>query len=218
MSGNEESRRETRSASKPSQKPTREREPHNGTETTLPLESPELVQKVAGPLAPRTRSVLPSAPKMPQYLNGNGEFDRSQAACLQYTTWYSVRDLMTTVKSINKINFSIVKQRQQALTSLNGLNDDCPYSITRRFPANAHYVCAGKGDWVRKVQQLRTSLAYKETSFRGGPTPPASACTDANDSCLAFYNACSAIIMQVAQRDFVYDQGSFERDFALTWV
>lgn len=158
------------------------------------------------------------APKMPGYLNTNGEFNRSQASCLQYTTWYSVRDLMATIKSINKINFSIVEQRQQALTSLNSISDDCPYSLNTRFPQDGHYVCAGKGDWVRKIQQLRTSLAYKEVTLRGGPTPPAASTTDANDSCIAFYNACSAIITQVAQRDFVHDRQSFERDFALTWI
>lgn len=52
--------------------------------------------------------------------------------------WYNVRELMTTLRAILKINFSIVEQRQQALLQLNNLNDEAPFTMNRCFQNVVH--------------------------------------------------------------------------------
>lgn len=143
-------------------------------------------------------------------------YNASTADRMSYVPWYNVRDLVSAVRSMQRINFSVVEKRAQALDTLNNVNDDVPYAADKRFPETGLYICAGKGDWARKIQQLRTSLSFKEP-VKDARTPAGST-NDGNDASLAFYNACTAIMSQVAQGDYVYSQKKFEEEFGLNWA
>lgn len=148
---------------------------------------------------------------MPCYV----DYDESPAVAMEYSVWYNVADLMVAIKSLLKVNFSIVESRQQALSTFNNLETAAPFACDRRFPEKGLYVTLGKGDWARKVQQLRTSLAFKEAQREARMEKAPS--SDANDACLAYYNSLTAIQSQIAQREYVFGRRLFEASFGLTW-
>lgn len=125
-------------------------------------------------------------------------------------SWYSVRELSHTLKAMRKLNFSLVEHRAQALQSLNSLNDDATYSKTQRFPENGFYICEAHGDWIRKFQQIRTSLATKDHVKDKKATTTLPDPTEHNDALLAYYNAISGLFTQLSQKEFLFNKERFE--------
>lgn len=83
------------------------------------------------------------------------------------------------------------------MAALNALEESAPYDKTVRFPENKYYICEATGDWLRKFQQLRTSLTCKEI-IRGVDGKSTVLASDFNDSMLAFHNSISSLLSQIS--------------------
>ncbi|UHK03085.1 MAG: coat protein [Guiyang benyvirus 1] len=151
----------------------------------------------------------PQVARAPCYINFT-----SRATLHKHMQWYEVGQLMETLKNIWKINFSITEQRQQALLQLNNLDDACPYDVHVRFPEGRLYVCTGTGDWLRKFQQLRTSLSLKEHKHDKKTTGEV---PDISDAMVAFHNSITNIMTQIGQQENVFYRDNFERIYSLIW-
>lgn len=152
---------------------------------------------------------------MPQYSDASW---RGAILTHQHMQWYKVETLMRMLRNVWKINFSIVEQRAQAMTQLNNLIDDAPFSKEQRFPERDAYISTAHGDWVRKIQQLRTSLSLKDhckdKKSTGGSTVESS---DFGDSMIAFHNAVTNLMMQLSQQENIFMRDSFESYYRLEW-
>lgn len=152
---------------------------------------------------------------------GYGATYTSYLAVQRGAGWYDVEKLQDLMHAIWKINFSIVEQRAQALTALNNMSVVAPFARDKRFPDDKYYITLGTGDWIRKFQQLRTSLSFKENQKEKKTSASTSSnveLQDANDSILAFHNSISSILLQLSQFENVFDRDTFERRFSLTWT
>lgn len=148
----------------------------------------------------------------------------SRACRVHSAEWYDVEQLGTVMRAMKKMNFSIVEQRQQAMASLNDLQDAAPYSRLERFPADRIYICVSTGDWIRKFQQIRTSLSYRSHEVRQAQQPNGAVrevhpmTTAESDSLLAFHNAISSIMSQISQGEYIYTRETFEHTMGVEWA
>lgn len=153
--------------------------------------------------------------RMPQYSEASW---KGAILTHQYMQWYKVETLIKMLRNIWKINFSIVEKRAQALTQLNNLIDDAPFDQMQRFPDRVAYISLAHGDWVRKIQQLRTSLSLKKHSkdkkSRSGSTIETS---DFGDSMIAFHNSITNLLTQLSQQENIFTRASFESYYSLEW-
>lgn len=141
---------------------------------------------------------------------------------LSYAPWYDLKQLLSMVHQLRKINFAIVEQRQQALERINSLVTICPFGDTQQFDADHLYVCEMLGDWPRKFQQLKSALSFKERDLR--TIVPRQEQSNSNvevgsvsDAQQAFWNATTSILDELIRLDHVYSRESFEEYLNLDW-
>lgn len=141
---------------------------------------------------------------------------KSRVELYSLSIWYEVKTLCTTLSNMRKCNFSVVEQWQQQLAGLNALDDSAPYAKDVRFPENKYYTCEATGNWLRKFQQLRTSITCKEAirAIDGKSTVMTS---DFNDRMLAFHNSISSLLSQISQSEYTYNRVSFETSYSEEW-
>lgn len=142
---------------------------------------------------------------------------------MENAVWYRMDQLSSCLKSIRTVNFSIVEQRQQALERLNGLATHEPVGEFLRFDDDYLYVCEFAGDWARKIQQIKSSLSYKDKDLK-----MMSSFKDEkrgedkhdmlSDSSQAFWNATTSVYDQLIRLEHVYDRDTFEEEHNLDWI
>jgi len=160
----------------------------------------------------------------------------------QLAQWYKLNEFTHTLNVISRTNFAIVTARQEALDALNALQTPAPYSVSglgmgqntgvdARFPEGVDFIAATTAEWVRLLQQLRTSLSFKDrmneitartngsSSTQSGNTPnPTIFRGSYDDSLTAFYNAVSQLWLTLSNGSCVFYQQKFESEYRLTWV
>jgi len=160
----------------------------------------------------------------------------------QVMQWYKLNELTHALDTIGRTNFAIGTARQEALDALNAVQTAAPYIISStgsgqnngvdvRFPGDADFVACTTAEWVRMIQQLRTSLSYKdrmsETTSRSNAAGTTQSMNTPNptimrmsydDSLAAFYNAVSQIWLAVGNSSCVFYRQKFESEYRLTWT
>lgn len=136
---------------------------------------------------------------------------------LAASRWYPITHLVREISAMQRINFSLVEQRQQCLTRLASVACPAPFSIDRRFPACGAYICELSGDWARKFQQLRLALSYKDYSKDPRSSMGHGDSTSISDTIVSYHNVLVQMLQQALMADGTLDRASFEASNLLEW-
>ncbi|XP_031328093.1 uncharacterized protein LOC116159281 [Photinus pyralis] len=155
------SRRTTRAKAPKITKPTQVE-----TASLIQLTPPVSIESTSAVQLAITEQPLPPSPNPSQPDETMGYTWDKRAIIAKSQPWYNIEELMALLINIRKANYSIVEQRQQMLTALNEMRTAAPFDRNVRFPEGVVYICETHGDWIRKFQQLRTSLSFKDFSAK----------------------------------------------------
>jgi len=140
--------------------------------------------------------------------------------------WCPIKDVMQAIRKCQAINFSVVEQRGEALTIINQIRRDAPFTMHVRFPEPTLYVCLSRGGWPRKLTQVMEALNFKETTLTKKEeskmgvkgNDPRSGFYSGDDALHAFHQGLTNMVNEIATRDEVWGRVSTEARLGLTWA